>query len=262
MANNGYAEDIFATNTQVDPVIAEIQNVPTGAEQAESVLAAFTAEDIAKAREQEKSKLYSQMEKLKSEVDNFKKEREDEIARKNAEQASYEADRLAKQKAAEEEELSAKELLAKKEQEWNARFEHESLERERAFAMLEKEREFQELQNYRQARLEEERETIVPQLIDLINGNTQDEIEQSIASLKEKSAGIMQDVMQTVQANKQQMVGARITAPASGPLDNDSEQRSYSPDAIRDMSVADYAKQRAKLLGQAASNRGQGLFGN
>ena len=262
MANNGYAEDIFATNTQVDPVIAEITNVPTGAEQAESVLAGFTAEDIAKAREQEKSKLYSQMEKLKSEVDTFKKEREEEIARKNAEQKAYETERLAKQKAAEEEELSAKELLAKKEQEWNARFEHESLERERAFAMLEKEREFQELQNYRQARLEEERETIVPQLIDLINGNTQDEIEQSIASLKEKSAGIMQDVMQTVQASKQQMVGARITAPSSGPLDNDSEQRSYSPDAIRDMSVADYAKQRAKLLGQAASNRGQGLFGN
>jgi hypothetical protein len=262
MANNGYAEDIFATNKQVDPVIAEIKDVPTGAEQAESVLSAFTADDLHKAREQEKSKLYSQMEKLKSEVDTLKKEREEAAAQAAAAQAAIEAERLAKVKAQEEEELSAKELLAKKEQEWNAQLEHERLERERAFALLEKDREFQELQNYRQARLEQERENIVPQLIDLINGNTPDEIEQSIASLKEKSAGIMSDVMQTVQASKQQMVGARITAPASGPLDNDSEQRSYSPDAIRDMPMADYMKQRSKLLGQAASNRGQGLFGN
>ena len=57
------------------------------------------------------------------------------------------------------------------------------------------------------------------------------------------------------------MAGTRVTAPASGPLDNDSEQRSYSPESIRDMSLADYAKQRAKLLGEAAGNRGRGLFG-
>ena len=63
-----------------------------------------------------------------------------------------------------------------------------------------------------------------------------------------------------MQSAKQQMAGTRITAPASGPLDNDSSQQSYTPDAIRDMTMADYAKQRAKLLGTAASNRGQGLF--
>ena len=101
----------------------------------------------------------------------------------------------------------------------------------------------------------------MPQLIDLVNGNSVDEIEQSIAVLKEKSAGIMQDVMQASQLAKKQMVGASITAPASGPLDNDPSQQSYTPDSIRDMSMADYMKNRARLLGDAANNRGQGLFG-
>ena len=115
--------------------------------------------------------------------------------------------------------------------------------------------------NYRQQRIEQERDTIVPQLIDLVNGNTKEEIEQSIETLKAKSSAIMQDVQQTVLSARQQMPGARVTAPASGPLDNDSEQQLSTPDSIRDMSMADYAKQRAKLLGNAASNRGQGLFG-
>jgi len=98
-------------------------------------------------------------------------------------------------------------------------------------------------------------------LIDLINGNTKEEIENSIAVLKEKSASISSSVQQAMQVAKQQMVGVSITAPASGPLDNDSSQQMYTPDSIGEMSMADYAKQRAKLLGNAASNRGQGLFG-
>jgi hypothetical protein len=79
--------------------------------------------------------------------------------------------------------------------------------------------------------------------------------------LREKSQSILQSAQAAMQSAKQQMVGARVTAPASGPLDNNSENNSYTPDSIRDMSLADYAKQRAKLLGTAASNRGQGLFG-
>jgi hypothetical protein len=114
--------------------------------------------------------------------------------------------------------------------------------------------------NYRQNRLEQERDNIVPELIDLIQGNTPDEIEGSIATLKDKSSSILQSAQAAMQSAKQQMAGTRITAPASGPLDNDSSQQSYTPDAIRDMTMADYAKQRAKLLGTAASNRGQGLF--
>jgi predicted lactoylglutathione lyase len=224
----------------------------------------YSAEDIAKAREQEKAKLYPQMEKMKEELSSLKKAREEQAA-KEAEREQRNAEELvrkeAQKKEEEESELSFKDLLKKKEQEFQAQLEAERLERERAFALLEQERKFQEVMNYRQQRVEQERDNIVPELIDLIDGNSADEVEQSIAMLKEKSARILSSAQQAMQSARQQMAGTRITNPAAGPLDNDSEQKSYSPDSIREMSLADYAKQRAKLLGTAASNRGQGLFG-
>ena len=229
-----------------------------------SEVSVFTADDLAKAREQEKAKLYPQMEKMKEELAALKKKAEEDAARaaeKEAKRAEKEAEKLAKQKAKEEEELSLKELLAKKEQEFQSQLENERLEREKAFAILERERQFTEVMQYRNARLEQERDNIIPELIDLIEGDSKDAIEHSINTLKEKSARILESAQAAMQSARQQMAGPRITAPASGPLDNDSEQRSYTPDSIRDMSLADYAKQRAKLLGSAATNRGQGLFG-
>ena len=252
MADN---QDVSVAENLVPAATEVFQN------EVESV--ADSADDLAKAREQEKAKLYPQMEKMKEELATLKKAREEEAAKeaeREAKRAAKEAEKAAKAKQKEEEELSVKELLSKKEQEWESRLEAERLERERAFAMLEKEREFQELNNYRQGRLEQERDNIVPELIDLISGNTKDEIEQSISMLKEKSASISSSVQQAMQTAKQQMAGTRITNPAAGPLDNDSSQQSLTPDSIRDLSMAEYAKQRAKLLGTAASNRGQGLF--
>jgi len=247
--------EVTATENLVPAATEVFQN------EVESV--AYSADDLAKAREQEKAKLYPQMEKMKEELATLKKAREEEVAKETARVSAREAkkaEEALKAKQKEEEELSVKELLSKKEQEWQSQLEAERLERERAFAMLEKEREFQELNNYRQGRLEQERDNIVPELIDLISGNTKDEVEQSISMLKEKSASISSSVQQAMQTAKQQMAGTRITNPAAGPLDNDSSQQSLTPDSIRDLSMAEYAKQRAKLLGTAASNRGQGLF--
>lgn len=244
-------------NQVIDAPIQEV----VAPEVSEPVAQSFTADDLAKARAQEKAKLYPQMEKMAQELEALKKAQAEEAARKAERTKLREQEKVAKQKQKDEEELSAKELLAKKEQEFQALLEQERLERENAIALLDKERKFQDLMNYRAQRIEQERDNIVPQLIDLVNGGSEEEIEQSIETLKAKSAGIMQDVQQTVLSARQQMPGARITAPASGPLDNDSEQTISTPDSIRDMSMADYAKQRAKLLGSAANNRGQGLFG-
>ena len=224
----------------------------------------YTADDIAKAREQEKAKLYPQLEKMKEELASLKREREETAAREAERQTriAEEESRAAQlKKEQEENELSFKDLLKKKEQEFQSQLENERLERERAIALLDQERKFQELMNYRQSRLEQERENIIPELIDLIEGDTQDAIEQSISTLKEKSARILDSAQQAMQSARAQMAGPRITAPASGPLDTNSDTQSLTPDSIREMSLADYAKQRAKLLGNAANNRGQGLFG-
>jgi hypothetical protein len=225
---------------------------------------AFTAEDISKARAQEKAKLYPQVEKLQEELAHLKKEREEREALeadRAAKRQAREAQRAAEKKAQEEDEMSFKKLLKTKEEEFAAQLEQERTEREKAIALLQREREFQELNQYRQQRLEAERESIIPELIDLISGNTQEEIEQSIAGLKERSAKIFENVAAASQQTRKEMVGTRATLPASGPLDNDSEQRSFSPNDISNMSLADYAKNRAKLLGNNGNNRGQGLFG-
>ena len=239
------------------PAVAEVSK------ESEPTMQSFTADDLAKAREQEKRKLYPQMEKMQEELAKAKALAEDLVSKeeqRETERNAKNVERAAKKKQEEEQELTFKELLSKKEQEFQSQLDAERLEREKAFALLDRERQFQDLMTYRSQRIEQERDNIVPQLIDLVSGNTQEEIEQSIATLKDKSAGIMQDVQQATANAKQQMVGARVTAPASGPLDNNSEQQSYSPESIRDMSLAEYSKQRAKLLGTAASNRGQGLF--
>jgi len=220
-------------------------------------------EAIQKARAQEKAKLYPQMEKLQEELSLLRskeQEREAKDAERKAARAAREAEATAEKKKQEEAELEVRDLLAKKEKEWQTQLESERTEREKAFALLEREREFQELQQYRSQRLEAERESIIPELIDMIAGNSKDEIEQSILRLKEKSAQIFESVSAAAQQSRKEMSGTRITAPASGPLDNDSEQRSYTPDSISNMSMADYAKNRAKLLGNT-NNRGQGLFG-
>lgn len=213
----------------------------------------FTAEDLAKAREQEKNKLYPEMDRLKAEL----AKRDEQIAAWNkAQQDAADADR---RKA--ESEMDFHTLLQKKEEEFNARLAEEAAQREQAFTLLEREREFQALQNHLQTRLAEEENSIIPQLRDLVTGTSVDEIEASIAAMKERSALIISDTQAAMQSARQGMQGSRITSPASGPLDTDPENRSYTDADVRSMSMADYIKNRPRLLGGASSNSGRGLFG-
>ena len=170
-----------------------------------------------------------------------------------------EAESEAKRRA--EEDMDVRELLSAKESEWQDRLENERRERERAIALLEAERYYSELSSYRNSRLEQERDNIIPELLDLISGETAEEIEESIAGLKERSSRILDSAQQAMTSARKEMTGSRVTVPASGPLDNNSDQKSFTAEQIAAMSVTEYAKNRGKLLGQAASDRGQGFFG-
>ena len=249
--------------TQVQETVEAPEVAETTTDAMEPTPFQYTADDLAKARSQEKEKLYPQVEKLKEELALLKQreaEREADEAKRKDERKARDAEAAKRKKEEEEAELSAKELLARKEQELLAQIETERLEREKALALLEQERNFQQLMNYRSQRIEQERDNIIPELIDMVQGNSEDEIEQSISALKDKSARIFEAVAQAGTQSRKEMVGSRVTVPASGPLDNDSEQRTFSPDDISNMSLADYAKNRAKLLG-STNNSGQGLFG-
>lgn len=217
----------------------------------------YTEDDLKRVREQEKSKLYPQIDSLKEELNALRKaeqERAAELARQR-ETAEAEARRKA------EEEMDLRELLNKRDQEWQERLHQEAAEREKAFALLERERAFSELTSYRNRRVEEERENIMPELLDLISGNNAQEIEESIAGLKARTARILEQVQQNAMSARAQMQGSRVTAPPSGPLDTNSDQAQFTAEQLSSMSVTEYAKHRNKLLGQAASERGKGLFG-
>lgn len=226
------------------------------ADQAQAQPTGFTEADLAKAREQEKSKLYPHIDQLKNELAELKREREERLAAER--RAQEEAEAQAKAQA--EEEMDIRSLLQTKEQEWEQRLEEERRERENAFALLEKEREYAQITEYRNQRLAEVGDEIIPELRDMVSGNTVEEIDQSIAGLMERSSRILEGAQAAMQQARQQMQGTRVTAPATE-LETNSGQRQFSPEEIAAMSMAEYQKYRSTLLGQASNNTSRGLFG-
>ena len=253
------------TNIVDTPAAQEafFQDVPVATEalvtpmQSQTPDKSYSEEDLRRVREQEKSKLYPQIDSLKEELNILKKEREERLA--EAEKLRAEQETEARKKA--EEDMDVRQLLESKEKEWADRLETEKQERERAFKLLEREREYAEVTDYRNRRLQEERENVIPELLDLISGNNAEEIEASIAGLKDRSSRILDSAQQAMQSARKEMTGSRVTAPPTGPLDTNSDQQQFTADQIAAMSVTEYAKYRGKLLGQAATDRGKGIFG-
>jgi hypothetical protein len=217
----------------------------------------YTEEDLAKVRSQEKSKLYPEIDSLKEELNSLRKEKEEEATRRNAE-AQAEALRI---KEAQESELDAKSYAELKTKELQEQLERERTERERAFALLEREKTYADLQAYRQQVLETEREAIIPELVDLIAGNTREEISASVESLKERSAKILESAQSAMQNARKEMTGTRATLPPAGPLETNSEQRNFTPQEIAAMSQNEYAKYRDRLLSPQARGKSSGMFG-
>ena len=236
------------------PVATEALVTPT---QSQTPDKSYSEEDLRRVREQEKSKLYPQIDSLKEELNILKKEREERQAEAEKLRAEQEADTRKKAEA----EMDVRQLLETKEQEWAKSLEQERNERERAFKLLEREREYTELNEYRTSRLRQEENEIIPELLDLITGNSKDEIEESITGLKDRSSRILDSAQQAMQSARKEMTGSRVTAPPTGPLDTNSDQQQFTADQIAAMSVTEYAKYRGKLLGQAATDRGKGIFG-
>jgi DNA repair exonuclease SbcCD ATPase subunit len=228
----------------------------------------FTEDDIQRVRQQEKDKLYKRLEDADGRVKSMEEQltllsQEREAAIKQAEErAKAEAEALRQR---EMEELSAKELLTKKEdefnqrinqveEEWKTRFNELETQRQAQEALLDKERYLQSLESYRQRRLQEEQETIIPELRDLVSGNNEDEIENSISVLRDRSSAIIESIQQASQPTR--LRGAPVTAPPTGPLENQQEYQTMTAEDIRNMPMDQYVKMRERLL-QARSPRGR-----
>jgi hypothetical protein len=217
----------------------------------------YTDEDLAKVRSQEKEKLYPQIDSLKEELLALKKEKEEEAIRRSAD-AEAEAARAREEALAE---LDSRSYADARLTELQEQLERERVERERAFALLEREKQYADLQAYRQEVLEQERDNIIPELVDLISGNTREELAASVEGLKERSARILDSAQAAMQNARKEMKGTSITTPPAGPMETNSEQRMLSPEEIAALPMNEYAKYRSRLLSPKAQGRTQGILG-
>lgn len=236
-------------------------SVPAPAEQT------FTAADLERVRSQEKEKLYKELETLReatatlptvtAELENLRKEREERASREAAAQAQAQEEARAKAEA----EMTAKELLDQRQAEWQAKLDAIQAERLAERAALDKEREFAALRDYTQARIAQEQKNIAPELLDLVDGNTTQEIDASIERLKAKSAAIAEKVRGTQQQAASQQRGVSPSGfSTTGPMDMLPTTQTYTSEDIGKMSMKEYA---AKVRGQfiRGDERNRGLYG-
>jgi hypothetical protein len=250
VVDSAVAQEAFASEVTGTASSAQ-QEVETPAT---DLKAGYTEVDLKRVREQEKSKLYPQIDSLKEEINLLKKDREAQLAEAAA--IAKEKEEAARKLA--ESEMDVRALLEKKEQEWTAQLEEIRQEGARKDALLERERQYAELTAYRNRRLAEEQDNIMPELVDLISGNNADEIENSITGLRERSSKILESAQQAMQNARRDMKGTSTTLPPT--MENNSGQQQFTADQIAAMSVTEYAKYRDRLF-PGANNQNKGLFG-
>jgi hypothetical protein len=227
----------------------------------------FTEAEVQKFRKDEKDKVYGELSKTQEELQRFQKAEADRA--KAEADAKKLADAEAKKKA--EADMDAKQLLASKETEWTKQFEQSNksweerfnklnAEREQERAVAEKERNYHQFVAYRNDRLNAVRDTIAPELIDLVSGNTPEELEASITTLQGKSEQIAQTVQQYAQQARANQRGVSSASfPAVGPDTDNPAGKQYTAEDIQGMNFEQYAEFRRKM--GIGSSQGRGLFG-
>ena len=254
--------DAFQSESGTTPVVnVSGVDAPTETSETKSNQKFYTEEDLAKVRSQEKDKLYPQIEELKNKLSVLEKDKEEKAARKAAKAADEEAKKAEKDALRLKEESDAKDYAESGINELREQLERERQERERAFALLEQERKFAELQAYRQQAIETNRDNIIPQLVDYIQGNTPEEINASIEGLVSRSNSILESAQNAMQQQRREMPGARVTAPGVGPLETNSEPRQFTAADIASMPMNEYAKIRGSILSARAQGKTSGILG-
>ncbi|MFF1711244.1 hypothetical protein [Streptomyces sp. NPDC058268] len=224
----------------------------------------FSAEDLERVRREEREKLYGRLNQqdeilkaTKEELEAVRKAREEKEAAEVSARKKAEDEAEAKRQA----ELSAKSLLKEREEDWERRFTDLQSKYEQDKELFAREQEFQRLQNVRGDLLAAAADDIAPELVDLVQGNTEDELRASIELMKTKSAAIVAQIQQTQVTARASMRGTAPTGYGVGPADTDAGYRQYSAGDIKNMPMSEYAKLRGQLLPAAGNAARQGMFG-
>jgi hypothetical protein len=190
--------------------------------------------------------MQEELKSLRAEQKKVVKEREDR------EKALAEAERKAQ-----EEKLSAQELIEKRSAEMQAQYESLRKQREEDKAIFEREREIDRITLYTQRAIDANRENIEPRLLDYIGGHTEEEVNASIQVAINKTQEMFAEINEAQTLNRAAMPGVRPGPPAITELDQPASDGSVSAEDIKAMSWDNYAKFRQGRVPQS----GQGIFG-
>jgi len=218
---------------------------------------AFTAEDVERIRQEERAR-YSQeqtrADSLENELAAYRKAEEDRV--KAEEKAQR--DQARAQKKQEEEQMELRDLMARRDQEWEEKLETERREREKALAVLDQERRHASLQTYLAQRMAQDGDKIAEELRDLVAGNTPEEIDNSIQLLIQKTDLIRNNVVDGLRKVNSTRPTVGVTAPPVGPMESSQATRTYTADELKAMTPEEYSSERENLLRAASlSRRGQ-----
>jgi hypothetical protein len=212
----------------------------------------WSDEDIERARQQEKDKLYPRLEEMNAQLKAIQEERQTELAERQRLAEEAEAARRAK----EESEMEVRQLLEKREQEWNQRFEQQQARYEHDRAIFEQEQRRVEVANYRRDRIEQEQEFILPELREFVGGDTPEEIDASIEAMKMRSESIINNV---AAASQPQFRGTVMpSVPPVGPMEQLPTDQTLTPEDIKGMDMKTYERYRDQLLRATSPNQRRG----
>lgn len=223
----------------------------------------FTEADLERARQQEKDKLYERLEKTNNQLNEFKTTVESLKADKDARDAELARQQKASEaeaKRLKDEKLSVQELLEQQKAEFQLQQQRLREDMEVKLTIAAKEQERLQLKSYIQRRINEEvnATTIIPDLVEYIDGTTEEEVEASITKAKEKTAAIVSAAFGS--APPSLPMGTSPTGTPFSPLDNLSpNNRQLTAEQIAAMNMREYETYRSQRGIDRAGN-GRGLF--
>lgn len=245
------AADWNGTNGRPDQQVSQpVVNLGNGITQPQQVQGRFfTEEDVAAIRREEKDKLYGRIDTMSTQLEELQSARAAEQAER--ERLAQEAADIARQK--EEGELEVRDLLARKEVEWQTQLSQLEQRYDADRAVFDRERQFNELMEYKRQRIEQESEYILPELRDLITGDNAAAIDASIEVMKARSEQIFANLAAANSVPPPR--GAAPTSPPVGPMEQLPSYESLTPDDIKGMDMETYKRYRSQLLQATSPNR-------
>jgi hypothetical protein len=255
-------QGIYQNPPQPQPIVVNVppQQTPPAAD---DKLDRKTVEEMINAerervRQEEKDKLYPQIEEQKAQLKTLSEEREERLRLEEEAKAAAEEEERKRQ----EEAMSLQEQLAQTSQSWEERFAQMQADRDQERALRQKEQEFAEISGYRYQRLQEENDNIAPQFVEFVEGATKEQIDQRIEMVKAKTAEIVAEVQQAGVNNRRQLAPPVSGAP---PVDmtgqGQDNTRTFTAAEIANMDMAEYQQYRQQLLGAGSQRvKEQGLY--